>query len=124
MADKINELLKYVQKTNPEMTIEKLIEELGKCRYSASGLIMTWQFCPELQILNLTQNLTQIYEKLYQVIPRYTDFEKIQNKEKMPKNQGNSVKSRSLRYMIKVLFICHGRRTGIWYANLSFNGRL
>lgn len=41
--DKIEELLKYVQKTNPEMTKERLIEELGKCRYSAIGLVMVWQ---------------------------------------------------------------------------------
>lgn len=41
--DRINELLKYVQKTNPTMTKEKLIEELSKCRYSAIGLIMVWQ---------------------------------------------------------------------------------
>lgn len=43
MTDKIDELLKYIQKTNSEMTRERLIEELGKCRYSAAGLIMTWQ---------------------------------------------------------------------------------
>lgn len=41
--DRIDELLKYVQKTNPKMTREQLIEELDKCRYSAVGLIMTWQ---------------------------------------------------------------------------------
>ncbi len=41
--EKINELLKHVQKTNPEMTRKKLIEELSKCRYSAIGLIMVWQ---------------------------------------------------------------------------------
>lgn len=41
--DKINELLKYVQRTNPTMTREKLMNELSKCRYSAIGLIMTWQ---------------------------------------------------------------------------------
>ncbi len=41
--DRISELLKWVQKSNPEMTKERLIEELGKCRYSAIGLIMVWQ---------------------------------------------------------------------------------
>ncbi len=41
--DRINELLKYVQKTNPEMTRKKLIEELSKCRYSTIGLITVWQ---------------------------------------------------------------------------------
>lgn len=41
--DKINELLIYIQRTNPTMTKERLIEELGKSHYSAVGLIMTWQ---------------------------------------------------------------------------------
>lgn len=41
--DKINELLEYVQKTNPEMTRQRLIEELSRCRYSTIGLIMVWQ---------------------------------------------------------------------------------
>ncbi len=41
--DRISELLKWVQKSNPEMTKERLIEELSKCRYSAIGLIMVWQ---------------------------------------------------------------------------------
>ncbi len=40
---KINELLKWVQKSNPTMTKEKLIEELSKCRYSTINLIMVWQ---------------------------------------------------------------------------------
>lgn len=34
------ELLKYIQRTNPEMTMDKLIEELSKCRYSAVALVM------------------------------------------------------------------------------------
>lgn len=37
--DRLNELLEYVQRTNPDMTKEKLIEELGKSDYSARGLI-------------------------------------------------------------------------------------
>lgn len=41
--DKINELLKYVQKSNPEVTREKLMNELSKCRYSAIELVMIWQ---------------------------------------------------------------------------------
>lgn len=41
--NKIDELLKYVQKTNPKITKEKLIEELSKCRYSTIGLIMVWK---------------------------------------------------------------------------------
>lgn len=40
---KINELLKYVQKTNPEMTRIKLIRELNKSRYSAIALVMVSQ---------------------------------------------------------------------------------
>lgn len=41
--DRIDELLRYVRRTNPEMTRERLLEELDKCRYSAVSLIMTWQ---------------------------------------------------------------------------------
>lgn len=36
----INKLLEYVQKTNPDMTKEKLIEELSKNRYSSIALVM------------------------------------------------------------------------------------
>ena len=36
----INELLKIIQKTNPDMTKDKLIEELGKSRYSSIALVM------------------------------------------------------------------------------------
>ena len=39
----LNELLKYVQRTNPAMTREKLIEELGKNRYSSIALVMVSQ---------------------------------------------------------------------------------
>ena len=39
----LNELLEYVQRTNPTMTREKLIEELGKNRYSSIALIMVSQ---------------------------------------------------------------------------------
>lgn len=35
-----NELLSYIQRTNPEMTMERMIEELSKCRYSAAALVM------------------------------------------------------------------------------------
>ena len=37
----ISELLQYVQRTNPEMTREKLIEELSKSDYAARSLIFT-----------------------------------------------------------------------------------
>lgn len=36
----LDKLLEYVQKTNPKITKEKLIEELGKSRYSSIALIM------------------------------------------------------------------------------------
>lgn len=36
----IETILKSVQKTNPTMTRQKLIEELSKCRYSAVALAM------------------------------------------------------------------------------------
>ena len=36
----INKLLEYVQRTNPTMTREKLIDELGKSRYSSIALVM------------------------------------------------------------------------------------
>lgn len=38
--DKLSELLKYIQKTNPSMDRKRLIDELSKCRYSAVSLIM------------------------------------------------------------------------------------
>lgn len=40
MTDKLSELLKYIQKTNPSMDRKRLIEELSKCRYSAVALCM------------------------------------------------------------------------------------
>lgn len=36
--DKIDELLQYVRKTNPEMTRARLIFELSQSRYSTAGL--------------------------------------------------------------------------------------
>lgn len=38
--EKIEKLLKYVQRTNPQMIEKKLLEELCKCRYSAVALCM------------------------------------------------------------------------------------
>ena len=44
--DKLNELLKYIQRTNPGMTKEKLIKELKQCSYTTKSLIFTEQnFC-------------------------------------------------------------------------------
>lgn len=36
----VKRILEYVNRTNPQMTEKKLIEELSKCRYSAVALIM------------------------------------------------------------------------------------
>ena len=45
----LDDLLRYVQKTNPEMTKEKLFEELGKCHYSAVALVMVFENNKEKQ---------------------------------------------------------------------------
>ena len=37
----ISELLQYVRRTNPEMTMERLIKELSKSDYVARSLIFT-----------------------------------------------------------------------------------
>lgn len=50
--DKLDKLLLYIQKTNPEMSKEKLIEELSKTRYSAIALIMTWQNSEKVESLS------------------------------------------------------------------------
>ena len=39
----LDKLLEYVQKTNPAMTKEKLIEELSINRYSSIALVMVSQ---------------------------------------------------------------------------------
>lgn len=39
----LDKLLEYVQKTNPTMTREKLIEELSINRYSSIALVMVSQ---------------------------------------------------------------------------------
>ena len=38
--DKISELLQYVHRTNPEMTRERLIEELSKSDYAARSFLL------------------------------------------------------------------------------------
>ena len=40
--DKLSELLKYIQKTNQSMDRKRLIEELSKCKYSTSVLLLVW----------------------------------------------------------------------------------
>ena len=37
--DRVDEILLYIQKTNPEMTREKLVEELRKSEYADKSLI-------------------------------------------------------------------------------------
>ena len=37
--DRVDEILLYIQKTNPEMTREKLVKELSKSEYAAKSLI-------------------------------------------------------------------------------------
>ena len=39
----LDKLVEYVQKTNPTMTREKLIDELSKNRYSSIALVMVSQ---------------------------------------------------------------------------------
>lgn len=41
--DKIDRLLEYIHRTNPEMTRQKLIEELGESDYSAKSIYF-WRF--------------------------------------------------------------------------------
>lgn len=43
MKSEIKQLFDYVRRTNPEMTKEKLIEELVKNRYSSIALVMVSQ---------------------------------------------------------------------------------
>lgn len=38
-----NELLEYIQRTNPEMTMERMMYELSKCEYVAKSVIFTAQ---------------------------------------------------------------------------------
>lgn len=38
--DRMTELLFYIQRTNPTMTREKLMEELRKAPYSSASLVM------------------------------------------------------------------------------------
>ena len=43
MIIELDKLLEYVQRTNPTMTKEKLIDELSKSRYSSIALVMVSQ---------------------------------------------------------------------------------
>lgn len=50
--ERIEQLLEYVRKTNPNMDRKRLIEELSKSRYSAIALIMTWQNSEKMESLS------------------------------------------------------------------------
>ena len=39
----IQEILRYVQRTNPDMTEEKLKEELSKSKYSSMAILFTME---------------------------------------------------------------------------------
>ena len=39
----VKEILKYVQRTNPQMTEEKLREELSKSTYSSMAILFTME---------------------------------------------------------------------------------
>ena len=39
--DKIDELLRYIHRTNPEMTREKLFNEVSRSDYAARSLLFT-----------------------------------------------------------------------------------
>ena len=41
MVDKIDELLRYIHRTNPEMTREKLMNELSRSDYAARSLLFS-----------------------------------------------------------------------------------
>ena len=50
--DKIDELLRYIHRTNPEMTREKLINELSRSDYAARSLLFTKEVvCQEEKIV-------------------------------------------------------------------------
>lgn len=44
----VDELLKIIQRTNPDMTKELLIYELNQCRYSSKALIYTEECCQKI----------------------------------------------------------------------------
>lgn len=44
----IDELLKIIQKTNPDITKELLIYELSQCQYSSKALINTEECCHKI----------------------------------------------------------------------------
>lgn len=44
----LKELLIIIQKTNPEMTMEKLKYELSQCQYSSRALINTEKNCQKI----------------------------------------------------------------------------
>ena len=53
--DKIDDLLHYVQKTNPGMTREKLIDELNKSDYAAKATWKAKSFTKAIRLRTRTQ---------------------------------------------------------------------
>ena len=45
----IDELLKIIQKTNPDMTKERMLYELSQCLYASKALIHTEKCCRKNQ---------------------------------------------------------------------------
>jgi hypothetical protein len=41
MMDKIDKILEYVRRTNPQMTREQLVYELGRSTYATRSLVFT-----------------------------------------------------------------------------------
>ena len=44
-----DELLKIIQKTNPDMTKERMIYELSQCRYASKALIYVEKCCKKFR---------------------------------------------------------------------------
>lgn len=55
--DKIDRLLEYIHRTNPEMTRQKLIEKLGESDYSAKSIYF-------LAIQNFTKTCRELAKNL------------------------------------------------------------
>ena len=61
--DKISELLQYVRRTNPEMTRERLIEELSKSDYVARSINFTKENFSASKDTQKSGNLTKMNAK-------------------------------------------------------------
>lgn len=80
--DKIDRLLEYIHRTNPEMTRQKLIEELGESDYSAKSIYF-WRFKiqipknfrikkvpPYLWLFQFQKSVRKILQKLVENLQR------------------------------------------------------